>query len=129
MGYAGLIERQSPKDATYLRSVAVILSEAERMASIVKKIGRITKYETTDYVGGARMLDLERAAPDSDAAIPVASDEVQTGEFPPVASPANTTQGLSPSVGDLRALGDLRDPSDPGDLGDPGDVRGREGKS
>ena len=31
------------------------------MAGIVKKIGRITKYETTDYVGSAQMLDLDRA--------------------------------------------------------------------
>jgi PAS domain S-box-containing protein len=120
MGYAGLIERQSPKDATYLRAVAIILSEADRMAGIVKRIGRITKYETTDYVGGARMLDLERAAPDSDVAIPVASDEVQTGEFPAVAPPANTAQSLSPSASDLRALDDL---------GDLGDLDDREGES
>ena len=32
------------------------------MAGIVKKIGRITKYETTDYVGARAMLDLDRAA-------------------------------------------------------------------
>ena len=41
------------------------------MAGIVKKIGKITKYETTDYVGTARMLDLDRAAADSHDAIPV----------------------------------------------------------
>src|SRR6185436_5527205 len=58
MGYAQLIERQSAdKAAQHLRAVGVILSEAERMAGIVKKIGKITKYETTDYVGSARMLD------------------------------------------------------------------------
>src|SRR5439155_8351217 len=82
---AGMIQRQSPPDAAYLRAVAVILSEAERMAGIVKKIGRITKYETIDYVGGARMLDLHRAAPESDPAIALASDET-TGEFPAVAA-------------------------------------------
>src|SRR5438067_8819087 len=52
MGYAQLIERQSEKQAVHLRAVSVILSETERMAGIVKKIGKITKYETTDYVGG-----------------------------------------------------------------------------
>jgi PAS domain S-box-containing protein len=82
MGYAQLIERQSDKQAAHLRAVGVILAEAERMASIVKKIGKITKYETTDYVGSARMLDLERAAPDtSDPAIPIPTDDHQTGEF------------------------------------------------
>jgi PAS domain S-box-containing protein len=81
MGYAQLIQRQSDKDAAHLRAVGVIMSEAERMAGIVKKIGRITKYETTDYVGSAKMLDLDRAAPDSMPAIPIAMDDSQTGEF------------------------------------------------
>lgn len=61
LGYAQLIVRQSPPDASHLRAVGVIRSEAERMADIVKKIGRITKYETMPYVGGASILDLERS--------------------------------------------------------------------
>jgi PAS domain S-box-containing protein len=104
MGYAGLIARQSPPEATYLRAVAVILSEAERMAGIVKKIGRITKYETTDYIGGARMLDIHRAAPDSDPGIAIAAEET-TGEFRAVASPPpGALPALSPSPSDLRDL-------------------------
>jgi signal transduction histidine kinase len=106
MGYAGLIERQSPPDATHRRAVAVILSEAERMAGIVKKIGKITKYETTDYVGNARMLDLERAAPESDPGIPIAADDSQTGEFHAVAPPASAVAAMQPSLADLRDLGD-----------------------
>ena len=50
------------------------------MAGIVKKIGKITKYETTEYVGDARILDLDRSGPaDSDQGIPMAvgSDEGQ----------------------------------------------------
>jgi len=86
MGYAQLIERQSAKDAAHLRAVGIILSEAERMAGIVKKIGKITKYETTDYVGSARIFDLDRAAAESDPAIPIAVGEdnpadERTGEF------------------------------------------------
>ena len=61
IGYAQLIERQSDPGAPHLRAVGVILSEAERMAVIVKQIGRITKYETTDYVGSAKIVDLERS--------------------------------------------------------------------
>ena len=107
MGYASLIERQSAKDAVHLRAVAVIMSEADRMAGIVKKIGKITKYETTDYVGNARIVDLERAAAESDPAIPIATDESQTGEFLAVASPPpGSSQGLSPSAADLRDLGE-----------------------
>ncbi|HEX3766625.1 MAG TPA: PAS domain S-box protein [Kofleriaceae bacterium] len=99
----GMIQRQSPSDAPYLRAVSVILSEADRMAGIVKKIGRITKYETIDYVGGARMLDLHRAAPESDPAIAI-SDET-TGEFPAVAAaPAGAMPPLVPTAADLRDL-------------------------
>jgi len=76
------------------------------MAGIVKKIGKITKYETTDYVGGARMLDLDRAAPESDPEIPIGGDESQTGEFRAVAVPRTSTQPLSPSASDLRDLGE-----------------------
>ena len=46
---------ERPDAAPHLRAVGVILSEAERMAGIVKQIGRITKYETTDYVGSAKI--------------------------------------------------------------------------
>jgi PAS domain S-box-containing protein len=110
MGYAQLIERQSEKDAQHLRAVGVILSEAERMASIVKKIGKITKYETTDYVGSARMLDLDRAAPESNPAIPLPStDDSQTGEFQAVQPPSEG--GLQPSLSDLGDLGDRDDAS------------------
>ena len=62
MAYAQLIERQSAKDAAHLRAVGIILSESERMAGIVKKIGKITRYETTAYVGTKRIVDLDRAS-------------------------------------------------------------------
>jgi len=103
MGYAQLIQRQSDKEAQHLRAVGVILSESERMAGIVKKIGRITKYETTEYVGGARMLDLDRAAAQSDSAIPVMSEdphEDKTGEFQAV-TPSVESGLQHPSLSDL----------------------------
>jgi len=105
MGYAQLIERQSEPGAIHLRAVHVILSEAERMAGIVKKIGTITKYETTDYVGSARMLDLDRASGAvvaSDPAIPIATEDCSTGEFRAVA-PGGVSH-LHPTLGDLRDL-------------------------
>ncbi len=106
MGYAQLIERQSAKEAIHLRAVGVILSEAERMAGIVKKIGKITKYETTDYVGSARMLDLDRAAA-SDPAIPLpigedSPEQEQTGEFHAVTP--GTERAMQPSVAELVEL-------------------------
>jgi PAS domain S-box-containing protein len=107
MGYAQLIERQSAQEAPHLRAVRVILAEAERMAGIVKKIGKITKYETTDYVGGARMLDLDRAAADSHDAMPIVeADESLTGEFTAVAPPVEDVVRETPSLADLVDLED-----------------------
>ena len=113
IGYAQLIQRQSSPNAEdpappHLRAVGVILSEAERMAGIVKKIGKITRYETTDYVGSARIMDLDRAAAESDAgdtAIPTAeADDGLTGEFT-VVVPA-TRDANTPSIDDLMDLAD-----------------------
>jgi len=86
MGYAQLIQRQSSPDAAHLRAVGVILSEAERMAGIVKKVGRITKYETTEYVGGANIIDLDRSTSGTDSVPPMPLSElVSDGTPAPVA--------------------------------------------
>jgi PAS domain S-box-containing protein len=45
-----------------LAGTAVLIREAERMAEIVRKIGKITRYETTSYVGHQKIFDLDRAA-------------------------------------------------------------------
>ena len=44
------------------RAAEAMLSEAERMADIVKKIGKMTKYETKSYVGEQRIIDLDKAS-------------------------------------------------------------------
>jgi len=123
IGYSQLIQRQSEKDAAHLRAVGIILSEAERMAGIVKKIGKITKYETTDYVGSAKMLDLDRAAADSADAIPIETvegEESKTGEFTAVAPPPRVKDRAGPPaeaapgepVGNTPSLGDLTELAD-----------------
>lgn len=75
MAYAELLLRQSASDARATRAARTILSESERMAAIVKKIGRITRYETVDYVGNTRMLDLARAAEEEGGAVTAAIDD------------------------------------------------------
>ncbi|HNT00082.1 MAG TPA: PAS domain S-box protein [Polyangiaceae bacterium] len=62
MGYAELLKRKFQHDSSALSAVDVIMSEAERMAEIVRKIGKITRYETKSYVGAAKILDLDRAS-------------------------------------------------------------------
>jgi PAS domain S-box-containing protein len=65
MGYAELLKRRlEPSTAPY-SAAEIIFNEAERMAEIVRKIGKITRYETKSYVGRARILDLDRSAPSS----------------------------------------------------------------
>jgi hypothetical protein len=95
LGYAQLIERQSDADAPHLRALQVILREATRMADIVRKIGRITRYETKEYVGSASIIDLDKSAessqnfgvsPSSDAAdadLLESSDPTDTESEPP----------------------------------------------
>ena len=67
LGYAELLKRKLREDDYAWAKVDIIHKEAERMKEIVRKIGRITRYETKAYVGEARILDLERAS-DEDAA-------------------------------------------------------------
>ena len=85
IGYGQLVERQSEPDAPHMRAVKIIVREASRMADIVRQIGRITRYETKEYLAGASIMDLERSAASSRTC----------------ARPARTAQ----SVGPLRAGG------------------------
>jgi len=62
LGYAELIRRRADDPASVHSATAILLSEAERMAEIVRKIGRITRYETKSYVGSSKILDLERSS-------------------------------------------------------------------
>jgi PAS domain S-box-containing protein len=58
---AEMLARKSAEDDPQRRAAEAIRDEVARMAEIVKKIGRITQYETKQYVGGANILDLDKA--------------------------------------------------------------------
>jgi len=62
IGFSELLLRRTQENEKGREELAAILREAERMASIVKKIGKITRYETTAYVGSKRIVDLDRAS-------------------------------------------------------------------
>ncbi len=62
MGYADLLKRKLKEDDFAYRPVDIIYREAERMAEIVRKIGKITRYETKSYIGSAKILDLDKAS-------------------------------------------------------------------
>jgi len=64
LGYAELIRRRVDDTAAVKSAAGIILQEGERMADIVRKIGKITRYETKSYVGAAKILDLDRSCDD-----------------------------------------------------------------
>jgi PAS domain S-box-containing protein len=57
-GYAEMLRRRLPEDDPNRKAVITICQEAERMASIVRKIGQITAYQTKPYVGSSQILDI-----------------------------------------------------------------------
>jgi PAS domain S-box-containing protein len=61
-GYAELLKRKLKDDDPLAKYVDIIYREAERMAEIVRKIGKITRYETTTYVGTSQIVDLNKAS-------------------------------------------------------------------
>jgi len=64
MGYGELLIRRLAPGTPERNAAQVIMQEAERMANLVRKIGKITRYETKSYVGDQRILDLDRAVDD-----------------------------------------------------------------
>ncbi|MFK7998466.1 MAG: PAS domain S-box protein [Polyangiales bacterium] len=62
MAYAELLKRKIPTGTPEHRAASVMYREADRMADIVRKIGRMSRYETKSYVGEQRILDIEKAS-------------------------------------------------------------------
>jgi len=62
MGYSEMLKRKIKETEPTYRAVDIIHREAERMAEIVKKIGKITRFETKAYVGASQIVDLDKAA-------------------------------------------------------------------
>jgi PAS domain S-box-containing protein len=62
MGYAEILKRKTDKEGPLHAAADIIVREAERMAEIVRKIGKITRYETKSYVGSTTMIDLDKAS-------------------------------------------------------------------
>ena len=71
--YATLLRRLLEAGTPACAAAEVIEGEAERMAEIVRKIGKITKYETKSYVGKQKILDLDRASEEGESLIPPAN--------------------------------------------------------
>lgn len=75
MGCAELLTRRLPEGEPALKLVHTMLEQAERMAEIVRKIGGLTEYQTKNYVGGQRILDLSPGTADADTGPPSPGDD------------------------------------------------------
>lgn len=62
LGYAEMLRGRVAEGEPLRRHIDTIFLQAERMAEIVRKIGRITKYETKRYGLNTDMIDLNRAS-------------------------------------------------------------------
>ncbi len=59
IGYSELLHRRMNSDDPNHKTVATLLQEAERIAEIVQKLGKVTKYRTKTYIGDTKIVDLE----------------------------------------------------------------------
>ncbi len=71
MAYAELLTRKVQEGTSEHRAATTMVTEVERMAEIVKKIGTMTRYETKSYVGRQKILDIDRA---SDSIAPTSAE-------------------------------------------------------
>ncbi len=82
LGYTDLLLKRLPEDDSCRPFAERIRQEGERMADLVRKIGRLAVYETTQYVGTSRIIDLDRASAGKAPRFtePVISDEPAADE-------------------------------------------------
>ena len=64
--YAERLQDQLPVDSEGHSQAQGIMDLTRRLGVITKKLMKITRYETKDYVQGVRIIDIDRAADDPD---------------------------------------------------------------
>ena len=100
IAYAEMLRRRIDEGSPAHEAARVIAAEAERMAEIVRKIGKITRYETKSYVGSQKILDLDKASGDAFAETSAPSPASRTDAFAETSapSPASRTDASGPLV-------------------------------
>jgi len=61
-GYSELLLMDIAKDNSAYPYIKMIKEQTDEMGSITKKLMRITKYETRDYIEGSRIIDIDKAS-------------------------------------------------------------------
>jgi signal transduction histidine kinase len=65
LGRLEILLRRPAQEDPQLSELDTIYQQAQRIADIVRKIGKITRYETKHYVGRSNILDIDAAANES----------------------------------------------------------------
>jgi PAS domain S-box-containing protein len=104
LGYAEILKSnmdiQNPR---LIRSVDTIYQQALRMAEIVRKIGRITKYETKRYGLSADMIDLARSVDDHAPSLRLSTPpHIISSPYPLSTSPQGETEEFEEKTQALR---------------------------
>ena len=61
-GYSELLLMDMGKENSAYPYIKMIKEQTDEMGSITRKLMRITKYETKDYIEGSRIIDIDNAA-------------------------------------------------------------------
>ena len=61
-GYAELLSQEFSEDHRYYEYIQEIKNHIDRLGKVTRKIMRITKYETLDYIDGLKIIDIHKAS-------------------------------------------------------------------
>ncbi len=62
LGYTELLLREFPEDHPFYEYIKEIERQTDRLGELTRKIMRITKYETMDYIDGVKIIDIDKAS-------------------------------------------------------------------
>jgi C4-dicarboxylate-specific signal transduction histidine kinase len=61
-GYSELMLMDVPKEGPLYEKIKAINEQINKMGNITRKLMGITRYETEDYVGGTKIIDIDKAS-------------------------------------------------------------------
>jgi signal transduction histidine kinase len=61
-GHSELALMDLPKDNPLYERIRTINEQINKMGDITKKLMEITRYETEDYIGGTKIIDIDKAS-------------------------------------------------------------------
>ena len=62
VGYSHLLLEDLPEDSPLVGEIEKIKKSIDQLGNITRKIMHITRYETKDYVGGVKIIDIDKAS-------------------------------------------------------------------